>query len=176
MQITAAQPCFHQQTCVTVEAGEVALIVIATPIPTALDNLTAVSYHDQSLIELDRLSSNMTLLRYTSSSIGIHVIRLTLHHVSMDIGVMVEPWNCLPSIDPGCTCPAGTFAHADGCATFGKVAKIVVVPCILLLISLALMLAQSKAMANQAWSIKPSELKFSNPPEILGAGRIREPT
>jgi hypothetical protein len=169
---TTIQRCYHQQTCVAVEAGEVILFAASTEFAQALNNLTATSYHDESLVQLDRLSTNVTLLRYTPNSVGLHVIHLTLPAMTMDIGILVKPWNCDPAADVGCSCPSGTYAHADTCVAMGKLAELVLVPIVILLISLGLMIAQSKVSANQAWSIGPSEIMFSNPPEILGAGTV----
>eukprot|EP00045_Choanoeca_perplexa_P015521 m.196285 g.196285 ORF g.196285 m.196285 type:complete len:1165 (+) comp17011_c0_seq2:122-3616(+) len=169
-QRTSNQICVHQQTCVSMATGETVLLAISTPQATVLDFLTASSYHNESLVQLDRVSSNITLLQYTPDSEGLHVLQLLFLDETMDLGISVKPWQCQPTLHSDCPCPIGTFSHADECYSFGEVAKVVVVPIVIIVISLGLMLAPNKALANQAWSIRPAELKFTNPPEILGAG------
>eukprot|EP00730_Choanoeca_flexa_P007971 TRINITY_DN12418_c0_g2_i16.p1 TRINITY_DN12418_c0_g2~~TRINITY_DN12418_c0_g2_i16.p1 ORF type:complete len:1139 (+),score=197.38 TRINITY_DN12418_c0_g2_i16:1869-5285(+) len=166
--VRPVKPCYHQQACL--ETVDKFQPVFAVHHPHDIDQLIVTSFHQNDTVEVVQLDTTSSLVMLRTGSTGLHVLRFDVLGKQLDVGVQISAYQCRPLLDPGCPCPSGTFEHKDQCVKSSKMVELTVVPGVILLVIVWLMLAESRVEASKGWALKPSELQFTNPPQILGAG------
>jgi len=147
---------------ITVLEGTKAINLVGVPVPNA-------SYTYEFNVTSNHLGNIILDIKANGEEIGQSPLR-----------VEISPANCarhsddnrrIPDVEGNCICRNGTIEIGSRCIAITVLLMSIFIPAILISTFLGYVyLEHKRKQGDSIWAVKPSELRFDNPPVVVGRG------
>eukprot|EP00045_Choanoeca_perplexa_P016125 m.213515 g.213515 ORF g.213515 m.213515 type:complete len:617 (+) comp17177_c0_seq2:35-1885(+) len=169
--------CTNGEVCAVVPAGaeiDIFLVDEAARLNATAPITSKLGYNETVVLDgFEPLDYAHYHFRYATKAIGLQVIQFQKLDGSLfTLIIESNDFACSQKIVAAdvCRCSADEYLVDGICLSYSRVAGMCIVPLVCLAIAGYLFTTNGYKIENTLWKIKPTQLLFNKPPELLGRG------